>query len=102
MPMWRVERCQELAFNPGNVATVFFSSRSPVFVEQSDRLPMASDHRAEVMPAIDDRLVADREPSVDNARRSEFPASSLLSSQVSRAIPIIRRECQGMSYLFFP
>ncbi len=78
------------AFSPENVVKLFFS-RSPVVVEQADDLPMASDRLAEVMSAIDDRLVTDREPSVDNARRSEFPASSLLSSQVSPAHGVTKR-----------
>jgi hypothetical protein len=60
-----------------------------VVVEQSDDLQGAMDRPADVMPAIDDRLVTDRETSLDNARRSEFPASSLHSSQVSPSIRII-------------
>jgi hypothetical protein len=60
-----------------------------VVLEQSDDLQMASDCPADIMPAIEDRLVTDREPSVDNARRSEFPACSLLSSQVSTAFRIV-------------
>jgi hypothetical protein len=84
----------------GNI--IFLLSRSPVVVEQSDDLQGAIYRPADVLPAIDDRLVTDREPSVDNARRSEFPASSLLSSQVSPSFRIIRRELQNMPYLFFP
>jgi hypothetical protein len=82
---------QMFAFRIENVTTVFFPSRSPVVVEQSDDLQGAMDRPADVVPAIDDPLVADREPSVDNARRSEFPASSLLSSQVSPAHGVIKR-----------
>jgi hypothetical protein len=59
-------------------------------VEHSDNPQMASDRPDDVMPAIDDRFVViDREPSVDNSRRSEFPPSSLPLSQVSPAIRII-------------
>ncbi len=80
---------QVFAFNPENVTTEFFPIRSPVLVEQSDDLQGAMDRPADVMPAIDDRLVTDRKLSVDNARRSEFPSTSLLSSQVSPAVRII-------------
>jgi hypothetical protein len=61
-------------------------------VEQSDDLQGAMDRPAAVMPAIDDRLVVtDLEPCVDNARKSEFPAFSLPSSQVSPAHGVIKR-----------
>ncbi len=82
---------QVVAFYPEKI-TFFLPSRSPVVVEQSDDLQGAMDRPADVMPAIDDRLVVtDPEPSLDNARRSEFPTSSLPSSQVSPAHGVTKR-----------